>query len=71
MYAGLGRLTDALPVLEEAVATYGELAQADPSRYRADLAQSLTDLGSTVSELGRLDQAEKIRTEADRLKEDS
>ena len=45
----LGRPADALPVTEEAVAAYRELAAAMPARYRPDLAPaSLSHLGLLV-----------------------
>ena len=49
----LGRLAEALPVIEEAVAIDRELAAASPDRYRPDLAHSLTSLAATFSALGR------------------
>ena len=52
-FSALGRPADALPVTEEAVAMYRELAAASPDRYRPHLADSLTNLGVRFSELGR------------------
>ncbi len=49
----LGRPAEALPVAEQAVAIYRELAAVNPDRYRPDLAASLSNLGVTFSELGR------------------
>ena len=48
-----GRLADALPPTEEAIAIYRELAAARPDCYRPDLAGSLNNLGIRFSELGR------------------
>ena len=48
-----GRREEALPVTEEAVAIYRELAAAYPDRYRPDLARSLSNLGAWFSALGR------------------
>ena len=59
-----GRLADALPVTEEAVALYRELAAALPDRYNPDLARSLTDLGIRFSELGRRADALPVTEEA-------
>jgi tetratricopeptide (TPR) repeat protein len=55
MLSHAGRLAEALPMAEEAVATYRDLADADPGRYRLDLAQSLINLGFTYVMLGRAD----------------
>ena len=60
----LGRPADALPVTEEAVAMYRELAAASPDRYRPDLARSLTNLGVQFSELGRPADALPVTEEA-------
>jgi tetratricopeptide (TPR) repeat protein len=49
----LGRLDDALPIQEEAVAMYQELAGALPDRYRLGLARSQRNLAITLSYLGR------------------
>jgi tetratricopeptide (TPR) repeat protein len=46
-----GRPADALPLLEETVAIYRDLAAADPGRYRSDLATSLHNLGFGFAEL--------------------
>ena len=44
-FSELGRPVEALPVAEEAVAIYRELAAAYPDRYRPELATSLSNLG--------------------------
>ncbi|MGW4662669.1 tetratricopeptide repeat protein, partial [Streptosporangium sandarakinum] len=44
-FAELDRPAEALPITEEAVTIYRELAKAHPDRYRPDLARSLTNLG--------------------------
>ena len=49
----LGRPADALPVEQEAVAIRRELAQANPDRYRPDLAQSLNNLAGTLAQTDR------------------
>ena len=53
----LGRYTEALPVIEEAITIRRELAAADPDRYRADLTNTLVNLGVALAELGRLPEA--------------
>jgi hypothetical protein len=60
----LGRPAEALPVIEEAVTIFRELAAASPDRYRPDVARSLTSLASRMAELGRIAEAETIRKEA-------
>jgi tetratricopeptide (TPR) repeat protein len=40
MLAGLGRAQEALPVIEQAVSQYRELAEDDPQTYEADLASA-------------------------------
>jgi hypothetical protein len=60
----LGRPADALPVTEEAVAIRRELVQANPDRYRPDLATSLTNLGEIFSQLGRPADALPVTEEA-------
>ncbi|MGN9789116.1 tetratricopeptide repeat protein [Nonomuraea sp. ZG12] len=62
--SALGRPADALPVTEEAVTIYRELAAAYPDRYRPDLADSLTNLGVRFSELGRPADALPVTEEA-------
>ena len=57
----LGRPADALPVTEEAIAVYRELAQADPGRYRPDITQALDDLAANLTELDRDSEAEQSR----------
>ena len=53
LFSQMGRPADALPLTEEAVATYRELAAANPERYCPALAGSLSNLGVRFSELGR------------------
>ncbi|WP_433498494.1 tetratricopeptide repeat protein [Sphaerimonospora sp. CA-214678] len=60
----LGRPADALPVTEEAVAIYRELAVIYPDRYRPDLAGALNNLGGRFSELGRPAHALPVTEEA-------
>ena len=66
--AQAGRPSEALPVTEEAVAMYRELAAANPVRYRRDLARSLSNLGVTFSEFGRDREAAAASAEAGRLR---
>jgi len=54
----------AAPASEEAVAMYRELAEANPGRYRPELATSLTNLGIRFSALGRPAQALPASEEA-------
>ena len=63
-FSELGRPADALPVTEEAVALYRELAAATPDRYRPDLADSLSNLGIWFSALGRPADALPVTEEA-------
>ena len=60
----LGRPADALPVAEEAVGMYRDLAAASPDRYRPDLAFALANLGVWLSELGRPADALPVAEEA-------
>ena len=60
--AGNGQTPD--PATEEAVAMYRELAEANPGRYRPDLAWSLRVLADTLDVLGRRDDASRARSEA-------
>ena len=53
LFATLDRPADALPVAQEAVATYRELAATNHDRYRSDLARSLFNLGASLSKLGQ------------------
>ncbi|MFC8943359.1 tetratricopeptide repeat protein, partial [Streptomyces griseoincarnatus] len=55
--SGVGRVVEAVPATEEAVATYRRLAEANPDRYEPDLAGSLTNLGFQLSEVGRAKEA--------------
>jgi hypothetical protein len=50
------------------VAIYRDLADANPERYRSDLAQSLDNLAEILAALGRFSEAEQIRGEVDRLR---
>jgi hypothetical protein len=63
-FSALGRPADALPVTEEAVATYRELAAASADRYRPDLASALGNLGVRFSALGRPADALPVTEEA-------
>src|ERR1035441_8772829 len=63
-FSALGRPAEALPVTEEAVALYRELAAASPDRYRPDLARSLANLGVWFSALGRPAEALPVTEEA-------
>jgi tetratricopeptide (TPR) repeat protein len=60
----VGRLAEALPVTEEAVEIFRELAAATPDRFRPDLAESLVRLGVRFSELGRPADALRVTEEA-------
>ena len=55
MLSHAGRPAEALPMAEEAVAIYRELAATNPGRYRPNLAESLGDLGGCRVMLGRAD----------------
>jgi tetratricopeptide (TPR) repeat protein len=59
---GNGQAPDSATV--EAVGMYRELAEADPGRYRPDLAQSLASLAVRLSALGRLAEAVQVTEEA-------
>ena len=48
---------------EEAVAIRRELAAVTPDRYRPDLAQSLSNLGARLSQLGRPTEALPVTEE--------
>ncbi|MCA2228992.1 tetratricopeptide repeat protein [Nonomuraea aurantiaca] len=61
--SALGRPTDALPPAEQAVILYRQLAE----RYRLHLTRSLSNLGTTFSELGRAAEASQAHQEANRL----
>jgi hypothetical protein len=71
MFAGLGRLAEALSASEEAVAMYRELAEVNPGRYRPDLAWSLGVLADSLDLLGRGGDASVARSEAAALTGDS
>jgi tetratricopeptide (TPR) repeat protein len=62
--AQTGRLTEALSVAREAVKMRREMAAANLDRYRADLADSLSNLGVRFSELGRPAEALPVTQEA-------
>ena len=47
-----------------------DLADADPDRYRPDLAQSLNNLGNRLSELGRFTEALPIAEQAVAIRRD-
>mgnify|MGYP000852443472 CR=1 FL=1 len=66
----LGKPDQALPVTEEAVTLYRDLATRYPDRYTPDLARSLTNLGIRFSELGKPDQALPVTEEAVTLRRD-
>jgi Tetratricopeptide repeat len=55
---------DGLSAEQEAVAIRRELAEANPDRYRPDLATSLSNLGATFSELRRPAEALSAEQEA-------
>ncbi|MBO2463252.1 protein kinase domain-containing protein [Actinomadura violacea] len=58
-----GRASGGLPE-QEAVAKYRQLAEADPDRYRADLALSLRTLGLALWKLNRFAEAASAEQEA-------
>jgi hypothetical protein len=60
----LGRPAQALPVTEEAVAIYRELAAAAPDRYRPDLAASPGNLADALLALKRTTAADAARAAA-------
>jgi hypothetical protein len=66
-FSELGRPADVLPVTQEAVAMYRELATASPDRYRPDLARSLTNLAEALTALDRIAAADTARDEATKL----
>jgi len=61
--AGIGQAPDPASA-REAVAIYRELAQADPDRYRPDLAASLGVLADSLDLLGRGGDGSAARSEA-------
>jgi tetratricopeptide (TPR) repeat protein len=63
-FSELGRPAEALPVTEEAVAMYRELAAASPDRYRPNLAASLDNLSVHFSAMGRPAEALSASEEA-------
>ena len=62
--SNLGQQRDARPVKAEALELYRALEEAEPGRYRADLALALTNLGITVSNLGQERDARPVKAEA-------
>jgi hypothetical protein len=62
--AQVGRAAEALTVTEKAVAIYRHLAEAEPERYRPELAASLNTIGVRLSDLGRADEAASVTEEA-------
>jgi hypothetical protein len=60
----LSRPWDALPVTEQAVGLYRELASANPDRYKSDLAGALSNLGIGLSEMGHMIEALEATQEA-------
>jgi len=60
----LGRVPEAMRYEQEAIAIYRELAQTNPGRHRANLAQSLMNLGAGLSQMGRLADALPAEEEA-------
>ncbi len=64
LFSELGRSAQALPVTEEALAMWRELAAASPDRYRTDLATSLSNLVVRFSELRRLAEALPVTEQA-------
>ena len=61
--AGIGQAPDPASA-REAVAMYRKLAQADPDRYRPDLAASLGVLADSLDLLGRGGDGSAARSEA-------
>jgi tetratricopeptide (TPR) repeat protein len=55
MFDQLGHYADAVPVQQEAVDIYRELATVDPDHFRFELAQSLNDLGTSLIMMGNAD----------------
>ncbi len=49
LFSELSRSAEALPVVEEAVEIYRELAAAHPDRYRTDLSRSLQALAELTN----------------------
>jgi hypothetical protein len=64
---GSHRWSDALPVIEEAVATCRDLAEAEPTVFRLSLAQSLESLATCMTALGRNEEAAMAVAEAREL----
>ena len=62
--ADIGRSAEALPLAEQAVVMYRELAAAMPDQYRPHLADSLTNLGIRFWELGRPADALSVTEQA-------
>jgi tetratricopeptide (TPR) repeat protein len=68
-YSEVGRPAEALPITQEAVAVYRELAAASPDRFRPRLANALNNLGNRYSEAGRPADAAESRAEVSRLRD--
>ena len=58
------RFEEALEILREAVAHYGELVRENPGGHRGDLAMALNNLGGALYHLGRYAEALKAYQEA-------
>ena len=63
LFSALGRSGDALPVAEEAVSVYSELANTDSDRYRPKLATAMTNLSELYWALGRAGEALPVTRE--------
>jgi tetratricopeptide (TPR) repeat protein len=59
-----GRRDESVPLSEEAVTLFRELATADPTEYLPDLAISLNNHAVRLSEVGRRDEAVLVSEEA-------
>ncbi len=64
MLRELGQSEEALKAMEQAVDTYGALAQRKPEAFQPDLAMSLNNLGGTLSNLDRREEALKATKQA-------
>jgi tetratricopeptide (TPR) repeat protein len=61
----LGHNDAALTATTEAAAHYRVLTSIDPAKYRSRLAHTLAALSGILLDLGRLDEAQDTRLEAD------
>ena len=61
----LGRAEEALAITGEAVSLYRGLTDTDPAAYRSLLAKTLATYSGILLDLGRLDDAQHAREEAD------